>query len=152
MNRLILIVFAFFISVPLAFSQSEFNSDPDAIIGEYDVLHQGECAKVRIVKDTDSTYSARIFWVDDMYDKRGRQRLDRKNPDSSLRDRPIDEIVLMTGLKYDAKRQKWGDTKLYDPTRGVRANVSCEFRDRKGLRVRMSFLCFAQTCYWKRLD
>ena len=151
MKRLILIVFAFFTYVTLAFSQSDLNVSPDSIVGEYEVLHQGECAKVRVVKDTDSTYSAQVFWVDDMYDKHGRQRRDKKNPDRSLREQSVDEIVLMTGLKYDAQKQRWGDTKLYDPTRGVRANVNCEFRDRKGLRVRMSFLCFSQTCFWRKL-
>ena len=145
MNRLILIVFTLFTTAISAFSQTDLNTDPDSIVGEYEVLHQGECAKVRIMKEEDGTYSARIFWVDDMYDKHGRLRLDKKNPDKNLRDQAIDSIVIMTGLRYDAKKQQWGGTKIYDPTRGARANVHCDFRDRKGLRVRMTVHCFTQT-------
>ena len=125
--------------------QSVLNSSADSILGEYEVRHQGEYTKVRVTKDTDGTYKAQVFWVEDRLDKNGNVRLDEKNPDRSLREVPCNQIVLMTGLKYDSKKQRWGDTKLYDPTRGVRANVTCEFREEKGLRVRISFLCFAQT-------
>ena len=152
MKSLIIIVFTFLMTILPAFAQEDPNLSADSILGEYEVLHQDEYARVRISRETDSTYMAQVFWIDDMYDKRGMVRLDEKNPDRSLREVPCNQIVLMTGLKYDAQKQRWGDTKLYDPTRGVRANVTCEFREEKGLRVRISFLCFAQTSWWKKLN
>ena len=152
MKRLVIIVFTLIIYICQASAQEDMNLLPDAILGEYEVLHQGEYARIRITRDTDSTYMAQVFWLDDMYDRRGNVRLDERNPDKELRQIPCNQIVLMTGLKYDDRKQRWGDTKLYDPTRGVRASVTCEFREEKGLRVRMSFLCFSQTCWWKKLD
>ena len=152
MKRLRRSVFTIFLSYNVTHAQEDLNLSPDNIMGEYEVLHQGEYARVRVVKDTDSTYAAQVFWIDDMYDRNGKVRLDHRNPDKSLRNLPCNQILLMKGLKYDSKRQRWGDTKLYDPTRGVCANVTCEFKEEKGLRVRMSFLCFSQTCFWKKLD
>ena len=85
MKRLILIVFTIFLSYNVTHAQEDLNLSPDNIMGEYEVLHQGEYARVRVVKDTDSTYSAQVFWIDDMYDRNGKVRLDHKNPDKSLR-------------------------------------------------------------------
>ena len=152
MKRLILIVFTLFVNIAFSFAQTDPNLSPDSILGEYEVLHQGEYARVRISHDTDSTYMAQVFWLDDMYDKRGKVRLDERNPQKELRNVPCTQIVLMTGLKYDESRQRWGDTKIYDPTRGLYFNATCEFKEEKGLRVRVSFLCFSQICWWKKLD
>ena len=87
-----------------------------------------------------------------MYDKHGRVRVDERNPEKMLRNVPCNQIVLMTGLKYDQARKRWGDTMIYDPTRGLFSNVTCEFKEEKGLRVRMSFLCFSQISWWRKLD
>ena len=85
MKSLIIIVFTFLMTILPAFAQVDPNLSPDSILGEYEVLHQDEYARVRISRETDSTYMAQVFWIDDMYDKRGRVRLDEKNPDKSLR-------------------------------------------------------------------
>ena len=152
MNRLILIVFVLFAYISSASAQEDPNLLPESILGEYELLHQGEYAKVRISHDTDSTYMAQIFWVDDMYDRHGNLRRDFRNPDKSLRQVPCNEIVLMKGLKYDYDKKRWSGTQIYDPIRGLSSNVTCEFKEEKGLRVRVFFLCFAQTCWWKKLD
>ena len=152
MKSLTLIVFTLFINIAFTFAQTEPDLSPDSILDEYEVLHQGEYARVRISHDSDSTYMAQVFWIDDMYDKHGRVRVDERNPDKMLRNVPCNQIVLMTGLKYDQARKRWGDTKIYDPTRVLFSNVTCEFKEEKGLRVRMSFLCFSQVSWWKKLD
>ena len=108
MKSLILIVFTLFTNIVFTFAQTDGNLSPDSILGEYEVLHQGEYARVRISHDSDSTYMAQVFWIDDMYDKRGRVRVDERNPDKMLRIVPCNEIVLLTGLKYDQARMRWG--------------------------------------------
>ena len=152
MNRLIFTVFVIFLSYYSASAQEALNLIPESIVGEYEILHQGEYARVKVSMEQDSTFMAQIFWIDDMYDKHGRVRLDEKNPDKALRSVPCNKIILMKGLKYDKEKQRWGDTKLYDPTRGVSSNVVFEFKEDKGLRARMSFLCFSQTSYWRKLN
>ena len=87
--------------------QSVLNSSADSILGEYEVRHQGEYTKVRVTKDTDGTYKAQVFWVEDRLDKNGNVRLDEKNPDKSLRHIECDQIVLISGLKYNGKKSGW---------------------------------------------
>ena len=76
------------------------------------------------------------FWIDDMYDKHGRVRVDERNPDKMLRNVPCNQIVLMTGLKYDQARKRWGDTKIYDGneieiiTDGIYRSLHCQEKGR----------------------
>lgn len=149
MNRFLTVLCALSFSAISVFAQD--NSVADSIIGEYDLNHQGEVSKVRISKCDDGTYTAQVFWVKDRLDEDGKVRLDEKNPDKSLRHTPCDEIVLIKGLKYNQGKQRWDDTKVYDPTRGIRANVVCEFQEDGRLRVRGSILGFSQSVYWKKV-
>ena len=151
MRKLIAIIYSVMAFAVMSAAQSSRNADPDGITGEYEVIHQGENTKVRVTKDTDGTYRAQVFWVENRLDEDGNVRLDEKNPDKSLRHVECDKIVLMLGLKYDSDKQKWGGTKVYDPTRGIRANVVCEFLSDDSLCVKGSLLGFSQSMYWKRI-
>ena len=76
-----------------------------------------------------------------------------KNPDRSLRSVPIDEVVLFSGLRFNEKKNCWDGTKIYDPTRGIRANVSCTLIDGgKTLRLRGSVLGIGETVEWTRME
>ena len=59
-----------------------------------------------------------------------------------------DKIVLMKNLKYDSSKKMWGDTKIYDPTRGINANVKCSFSDDGVLFVKGSLLGITVTLKW----
>jgi len=151
MKRLTLVFLSLLAWMFVMSAQNPLNSEADAILGEYEVIHQGENTKVRITKDTDGTYRAQVFWVENRLDKNGNVRLDEKNPDKTLRHVPCDEIVLISGMRYDEQKQKWTDAKVYDPTRGIRANVSCEFQEDGSLRVKGSLFGFSQSIFWKKL-
>ncbi len=151
MRRLITTIAAVLFFLPYTAAQTDLNSSADSIIGEYAVNHQGEFTKVRVTKEDDGTYKAQVFWVEMRLDENGNVRLDEKNPDKSLRHVECDAIVLIRGMKYDPVKKKWGGTKVYDPTRGIRANVMCEFIDEGTLRIKGSLLGFSQSIYWKKL-
>jgi len=68
----------------------------------------------------------------------------------SLRTRPADQTELFTGLKYDAKRQRWGDTKIYDPQRGLRAKLTASFAADGRLALKGSLLGISETVYWTK--
>lgn len=151
MKRLIFIVFGFFVPVILSFGQTTLNSSADSILGTYEVIHHGELSKVEVIKEPAGTYMARVIWVEQRLDEDGNVRLDEKNPDKSLRHIECDRIVLITGLEYEPEKERWGNTKVYDPIRGFRANVHCEFTSDGLLRVRGSLLGFSQSIYWRKL-
>ena len=133
-------------------AQTKQNSSADNIIGIYEVVHNGEYTKVRVTKEPSGTYIAQVAWVENRLDKDGNVRLDEKNPDPSLRNVECDKVILIKDLVYNPEKQKWGDTKVYDPTRGFRANVQCEFVSDEILRVRGSLLGLSQSIYWKKIQ
>ena len=152
MKRLIIIVFGLIFAVFGLSAQSGLNSSADNIVGVYEVRHNGELTKVRVHKSDNDTYTAQVIWVENRLDENGRVRLDEKNPEKSLRNVECDKVILMEGLVYNLEKQRWGDTKVYDPTRGFRANVQCEFMENGTLRVKGSLLGFSQSIFWKKIE
>ena len=128
----------------------EMNSSAENIIGQYFVSHEGENSRVRVFKDTDGTFKAQVTWVENRLDKDGNVRLDEKNPDKSLRNTPCDSIVIMEKLEYNPGKKRWDSGKIYDPTRGIRANVTCSFDSPSILRVRGSLMGFGETILWEK--
>ena len=128
------------------------GAEADDIVGVYYVSHEREESRVRIYKASDGTYGAQVLWIRDSLDRNGNLRLDEKNPDRSLRNIPCNRIEIIKGLRYDAGKERWSGGKIYDPTRGIRANVTCDIVDEgKTLKVRGSLLGIAQTVYWDRI-
>lgn len=99
----------------------------------------------------DSYSNAQVFWVENALDDKGNKRKDVKNPDKSLRNVDVDQIVLVKGLKYIAEDKEWGDAKIYDPTMGIRVNVTAEFLEANKLKLRGSIFGIGTTIYWNRI-
>ena len=91
-----------------------------------------------------------MIWLEHDRDTKGNKLLDTKNPDKSLRSKPADQIVLFSGLKYDAKKHCWNNTKIYDPQRGLRAHMAAEFTSDGRLRVKGSLVGISESVYWTR--
>ena len=148
MKKIVLSVF-FFMSI---FFNSFAHSDPDRIVGTYLATYEGEESKVSIFKEDDGTYTARVIWVKEKYDKDGNLKLDEKNPDKAKRSTPCDEIVLIERMSYDAKKDSWTDAKIYDPVRGMKANVDCSFGQDGRLKVRGSIMGIGMSVHWQKLE
>ena len=128
-----------------------FNDKADNIVGEYLTDRGGNKSKVRVTKNPDGTFSAQVFWVEKPFDAKGNKRKDVKNPDKSLRNVDIDQVVIVKGLKYDAEDKTWGGTKIYDPSKGIRVNVTAEFESADKLKLRGTILGIGTTLYWTRI-
>ena len=128
-----------------------YNDKADNIVGEYLTDRGGSKSKVRVTKNVDGTYDAQVFWVEKPLDAKGNKRKDVKNPDKSLRNVDIDQVVVVKGLKYDANDKVWGDTKIYDPSKGIRVNVTAEFESPEKLKLRGTILGIGTTIYWTKI-
>lgn len=147
----LLITAALLLVCNLAHAQNPLNAKAESIVGNYDVKHGGFQSKVRISKASDGSYMAQIYWVENPNDPAtGKKILDERNPDKSLRNVPCDQIVLVRGLKYNAKKECWDGGKIYDPTRGINANASAEFAPDGRLKIRGSLMGFGETVYWDK--
>ena len=147
---IITLICAVMAAIP-AMSQN-INKNGDEIIGEYLTDRGGSKSKVRVTKAADGTYTAQMFWVEKPLDSKGNKRKDVKNPDKNLRNVDLDQVILVKGLKYDAKKKEWNDTKIYDPGSGKIYSVDIEFKDAKTLKVYGNILGIGKTVYWTRLE
>lgn len=129
-------------------AQESRNNSADGIIGHYFIDHKGEQSKVKAFKAADGTYTFQNYWAKNMYDKDGNIFKDTKNPDKSLRNVPCNEMIIMWNLVYDAGKKQWKG-KIYDPTRGLRADATVKFTADGRLSVKGSVLGIGMTVYWK---
>ena len=140
--------FVMFCMLPFVAAAAFGQNKADDIVGNWFAEQDGVESFVEIMKSPDGTYMAQVRWVENSVGPDGRKELDVKNPDKSLRNVPVDEIVLFRGLEFN-----WGGTKIYDPTRGIRANVTCSLEDGgKTLKLRGSVLGIGETVEWIRQE
>ncbi len=129
-------------------------SEADAIIG---VWWTGERdARVEIYK-INNTYAGKLIWFknpvypeDDEQGMAGKKKIDRKNPDESLRNRRLMGLVMVHSFKYD-KKNKWKSGRIYDPKKGKTYKCKMEL-DGDVLTVRgyVGFSMFGRTTEWTR--
>lgn len=133
-------------------AQQTLNMKGDNIVGTYNGKQGDDVFKARITRLSDGTYQGQIIWMEHDRDANGQKILDKKNPDKSLRTQPADRIIVFSGLKYDKAKHHWGDTKIYDPQRGLRAKMTAEFAPDGRLRIKGSLLGISETVYWVRVS
>lgn len=148
--KFIIMVMCALLSVGTSFAQG-LNDKADNIVGEYLTDHGGSKSKVRVTKNANGTYDAKVFWVENATDKNGNKRKDVKNPEKALRNVDIDKVTLVSGLKYNAKDKEWTDAKIYDPTRGMKVNVTMTFKEKDKLKLRATILGIGKTIYWQKI-
>ena len=136
----------------LSTQAQDLNSKGDNILGNYLSIKDGGKSKIKITKAADGTYTAQVYWVEKALDANGNKRKDVKNPEKSLRNVDLDKVILVKGLKYDAKGKEWTDTKIYDPGSGKIYSVDIEFKDTKTLKVYGNILGIGKTVYWTRIE
>mgnify|MGYP006318375813 CR=1 FL=1 len=50
-----------------------------------------------------------------------------------------------------AEDKEWGGAKIYDPSKGIRVNVTAEFVDAKRLKLRGTIMGIGTTLYWTKI-
>ena len=149
MKRIITTLAVALLCAGMAFAQ---NDKADNIIGKYSGGEGKDAYKVEITRSADGTYQAKLFWLADPLDKNGNRALDTKNPDKSLRSTPMDQVVLIPDLKYNPEKQQWGDSKIYDPDRGIKVKATAKFENPGALVVRGTVLGIGESVTWTRLQ
>ncbi|MCF0179272.1 MAG: DUF2147 domain-containing protein [Bacteroidales bacterium] len=151
MKRFITTICAIFFSLALAFAQA------DKILGVYTYTTTSQednvTSKIKISK-ANGGYCAQVIWVDKLYKADGSKKTDIKNPDKSKQNIPIDQIVLIEKISYNAKDKSWENGKIYEPTTGKTYKVTCSFDNDKTLKVRgyIGFAALGRTVLWKKIE
>lgn len=148
------LIFTLLLVVSTAFTAlcQSFNDKADNIVGKFELLQNGERVQVAVTKNSAGTYDCQIVWLEVPNEKNGSKKLDVKNPDKSLRSLPLEKAVLFKGLAYDKAKKQWTGAKIYDPTRGIKANVTCTLTDKNNLFLRATILGIGEKQEWKRIN
>jgi len=123
-----------------------YGQSADAIVGTY--LKADGKSKVEFFK-SGSTYSGKVVWLKEPNDDKGNPKKDPKNPDKSLRERPLMGMITITGLKYDGEG-KYVDGKAYRPADGDEVKFKVKVNDDGTITVTGSKYGFSKTETWKK--
>lgn len=77
---------------------------------------------------------------------------DIHNPDPALRDRELLGLVIIKGMRYDAKQDAWLDGELYRTTKGKTYRAKIRVDDNGVLKVTGYLGFFKKTVDWNRLQ
>lgn len=137
-----------FLLLILAISFTGFAQNKDAIVGTW-INATGE-AHVNIFKKGDK-YFGKISWLKAPKDEKGNVKTDLKNPDVSLRSKPILGMEMLKDFVYDDGR--WTDGKIYDPKSGKTYSCNMNIKSNGELNMRgyigISLIGRSET--WKRV-
>lgn len=110
MKALIICVFALCMLLPLTLLAETYN-----IEGYW---HNAEkTSKIQIYKTTAGTYAGKIVWLKEPNNAAGKPKVDDKNPDKELRNRPLLNLVIVKGLTSKGGN-KFDSGTIYDPKSG----------------------------------
>ncbi len=94
-------------------------------------------------------YFGKIVWLEAPNNKKGEPKTDRNNPDKSLRDRPIEGMIILSDLAY--QNGQWVDGTIYSPLKGKTADCTAILNGTDELQLSISLSFFSTTKTWKRI-
>lgn len=127
----------------------------DDILGTW--LNQKQDANIEIFK-CGNDYCGKIVWLkvptypaDSKEGTPGTPKIDTKNPDATLKKRPIMGLQIMNGLQFTGG-SVWKNGKIYDPDSGNTYNAKATLvsHDQLDLRGFVGFSLFGRTEKWTR--
>ncbi len=151
--------FACLVAVPLvlaALVPALAADNPDAIVGQW--LNGKKTAHIEISK-TDGKYSGKIVWLkepvyppDDKKGMAGQPKVDRENPDPSLRKRPILDLAILRDFVF-VPPNRWEQGRVYDPENGKDYKCKMTLTSPDVLEVRgfVGVSLFGRTETWTRV-
>ena len=125
----------------------------DDILGVW--LNEDKDAHIQIYKEGDK-YFGKIIWLKEPIDPdTGKPKVDDKNEDESLQNRPIMGLLLLKDFVFDGD-DEWEDGEIYDPKSGNTYSCYMEFPDEDNkdyLKIRgyIGFSLLGRTTYWTRV-
>ena len=120
----------------------------DAIIGQW-INATGE-AHVDITK-RGQKYFGKIVWLKDAKDEKDIVKTDLKNPNASLRSKPILGLEILRNFIFEDG--KWTNGKIYDPKSGktYKCNMTMKGRDVLNMRGYVGISLIGRSETWKRV-
>jgi len=125
------------------------QSQSDAILGVW--LEEEKQSKIEIYKKGDSFFG-KIIWLKEPLDENGKVKLDKENPNPSLRKNPINGLIILKDLEY-IKKGEWSNGEIYDARSGKTYSLEVYMTNQNKLDLRgyLGFTLFGKTTTWTRV-
>jgi uncharacterized protein (DUF2147 family) len=137
-------------------AKSKAQSKADKIVGYYltfDDETGAEKSQVQIFKATNGKYYGKIVWLKEL-NKNGKPKVDDKNPDTKLQNRPIMGLQILKDFTYSSGDDEWSDGSIYNPSSGKTYNCYMNFESATKLKIRgyigASWMGLGKTAYWTK--
>lgn len=147
MRTQIVILFIAFFSF---FSQVNAQANADDLIGVWEPS-SGK-GRVKVEKIGDKFYG-KVVWLKEPIDpETGQKKLDKSNPDVTLRTRPRLGLRVLKDFNFVSKGV-WDNGTIYDPESGSTYNCKITMKDANTLDIRgyIGVSVFGRTDVWKRV-
>ena len=139
----------FIIIVALAPLSLLAQSEADAILGVWE-SGSGK-ARIKIDRAGDK-FNGRIVWLREPKDEAGNPKVDKNNPDETLRTKPLLGYSMLKDFEF-AGEKVWEKGTIYDPESGSTYSCTITMTDENTLDVRgfIGVSLFGRTDVWKRV-
>ncbi|MDD2228891.1 MAG: DUF2147 domain-containing protein [Candidatus Cloacimonetes bacterium] len=98
-------------------------------------LNGEKTSKIEIYETKGGSFAGKIIWLKEPNNEQDKPKLDHKNPEAKLQNRPIMNLVILTGLVPDGK-VKYKSGKIYDPKSGKTYSAKAELTNNNTLALR----------------
>ncbi len=127
MNKLVFAVAILALLLPLALIAEIYK-----IEGHW--YNAEKTTKIQIYKNASGNYDGKIAWLKEP-NENGKPKVDKDNPDKSLRSRPLLNMVMVKGLKSKGNNKYDGGT-IYDPKSGNTYSSKVELTGPNTMKLR----------------
>lgn len=122
--------------------------NPDDIVGVWkDGKGKGH---VQIFK-LNGKYYGKVIWLTNPKDANGKPKVDKNNPNASLRNQPLIGLTMLRNFKFDD--DEWSGGQIYNPSDGKEYKAYMKLMDQNTLSVRgyIGISLFGKTDTWTRV-
>jgi len=152
MKKVQSLIFIFVLSLVSSVNLIAQSYKTDDIVGVW--LNEEKEGRIEIYKNGNQ-YFGKIIWLKEPNDKEtGKPKVDKKNPETKLRNIPILGLVVMKNFKFNGENE-WEDGSIYDPKSGSTYNCYIQLENRNTLKVRgyigKSWMGLGRTTHWTRI-
>ena len=134
----------------LAGLSAHAQSKADDILGVW--WNAEKTSKIEVYKTGDK-YFGKIVHLVEPNDASGKPKVDKDNPDAKLRNRPLQGMVILKGLKFDGGGE-YEDGQIYDPKSGKTYSANAELVNKNKLDLRgyVGISLIGRTSSWTRAE
>jgi len=107
---------------------------PEDILGDWVYTDGPKQAKINIYKKGNKYYG-KLVWLKEPNDESGKPKVDKFNPDVSLRSRPLLGLEILRDFEFDGD-DTWSGGKIYKTDEGSEYKCKMWFKDERTLFVK----------------